>query len=175
MPQQFALDVVYKSDVTPKVTPDLAHPIAMAYGFVAIGQTNPEVGEKVDLSINAGDSVTFSIFDIAAAPAPISSVVINVNDVTPPNNPNNPIKNVSPFGWPDGTQRWVNPTFTHVPPNGYSTGCNMVAFGLVLGNFTAQAAPGRKNKTYDITVTITLQNGRVFQVDPEMDVMAELR
>jgi len=173
MPQQFALDIVYKSDVTPWVTPDMAHPIAAAYGFVSLGQSHTEIGEIVDLSINAGDSIDFSIFDIAAQPAPISSIVISVNDVTPPNNPNNPIRNVSPFGWPNGTQMWANPQFTHAPPNGYSTGCNMVGYGLVLGRFTAQASPGRKNKTYDITITITLTNGRVFQVDPEMDVMAE--
>ena len=172
---QYALDVVYKSDVTPWVTPDATHPIAMAYGFVRLDPTHTEIGEIVDLSINAGDTVDFSIFDIAAQPTPISGIVISVNDVTPPNTPNNPSRNVSPFGWPNGTKTFPTQPFTHIPPNGYSSGCNMQAYGLTLGRFTAQPSPGtgRRVKIYDITITITLTNGRVFQVDPEMDVMAE--
>lgn len=172
--QTFALDVCYKSDVTTLFTPNANNPISMAYGFVQIVNGGfIERGAIVDLSIDAGDSVKFSFLDIAANPAPISSIVISCNDVTPPNNPNNPIKNVSPFGWTNGTYTVPTTQLTSTSSFG-SSGCNMNGHGLTIGPFTAQAAPGNRNKTYDITITITVNmpdgSTRVFQVDPEIDV-----
>ncbi len=172
--QTFALDVCYKSDVSTLFTPNANNPISMAYGFVQMVDNDNfiERGAIVDLSIDAGDDVSFTFLDIAANPATISSIVISCNDVTPPNNPNNPIRNVSPFGWTNGTYTVPTTQLTNTSSFG-SSGCNMNGHGLTIGPFTAQAAPGKKNKTYDITITIILTNGTVFQVDPEMDVMAE--
>ncbi len=86
-PQKFALDVAYKSDVEHYVPANSHHPIAMAYGFVLLGQLSSEIGEKVDLSIDPGDSVVFSFFDIADKAAKISQVVIKCDDVTDPKYP----------------------------------------------------------------------------------------
>lgn len=168
MPKQYALDIVYKSDVTPNSTPaDVNNPIAMSYGFVLLGSQNINRGEKVDLSIHNGDAVTFSVFDMAQNPASIASIVVTCADVT---NPRNPIAQQSPFGWTNGTYTSNNPVFTD--PYGRSTGCNMAGLhGLSLTIATA-TLQGNNTKTYDITVTVTLTDGTVFQVDPEIDVEA---
>jgi hypothetical protein len=49
-----------------------------------------------------------------------------------------------------------------------SAGCNVIGTRWTTDAFKA-LNPGR----YKFTVTVTLQSGRVFQVDPEVDVMAE--
>lgn len=172
MPQQnYALDVAYQSDIA---VVDASKPISMAYGFVLLSSgVNPTgnkgLGEKVDQSIDVGDTVVFSVFDTTlVSPMPtVTSIVITCNDVTNPNVP------ADPFGWQTpGIYQLTNPSFG---ANGQSTGCNMKGYGLSTPIFTAQSkgqGKGQK-KTYDFTITVTLQNGRVFQVDPEVDVMAE--
>lgn len=167
MPQQnYALDVAYQSDIA---VVDTTKPISMSYGFVLLSQVgNSGLGEKVDQSINVGDTVIFSVFDTtgASSAAPVTSIVITCKDVTNPNNPSN----MDPFGWSTpGTYTLQNPTFI---TNGVSAGCNMRGFGLSTSWFTAQGkgqGKGQK-KTYDITITVNLQNGRVFSVDPEVDI-----
>lgn len=167
MPQQnYALDVAYQSDIA---VMDASKPISMAYGFVLLSSgVNPTgnkgLGEKVDQSIDVGDTVVFSVFDTASSLAPVTSIVITSYDVTNPNVP------ADPFGWsPAGIYSLNGSGFG---ANGKSTGCNVQGFGLSTPQFTAQGkgqGKGQK-KTYDFTITVTLQNGRVFQVDPEMDV-----
>lgn len=170
MPQQnYALDVAYQSDIG---VMQESKPISMAYGFVLLTDGvsptgNKGLGEKVDQSIDAGDTVIFSVFDTASSNAQVTSIVITSYDVTNPSVP------ADPFGWSTpGIYTLNNPSFG---ANGQSAGCNMKGFGLSTPTFTAQSkgqGKGQK-KTYDFTITVNLQNGRVFQVDPEVDVMSE--
>ncbi len=44
--------------------------------------------------------------------------------------------------------------------------------GYSFGKGPYVAKKSASNKTFDITITVTLTTGRVFQVDPEMDVEA---
>ncbi|MDX2044928.1 MAG: hypothetical protein SF097_27200 [Acidobacteriota bacterium] len=176
--QSFALDVCYKSDVSTLFTPNQNNPIAMADGFVNSTNGLSEVGAIIDLSVNAGDQIRFTFLDIAdsavAAANTIASMVIQCDDVTPPRNTHNPIRGGNPFGWPAGT--YVVPAADLANRTSFgSTGCNMNGFGNTIGPFTAQAANGQGRgqiKTYELTITITLTNGRVFQVDPEVDVQS---
>lgn len=164
MPQQYYLDIAYQSDIS---VVDTTKPISMAYGFVQqISGGYQGKGEKVDQRINVGDLVGFAIYDTASNPSPISSVVITCEDVTNPNSKTG----MDPFGW--STPGTFTSPNTGLSSGGTSTGCNMYGYYLIVGNFTSQSkgqGKGQK-KTYDITITVTLQNGRVFQVDPDMDV-----
>lgn len=169
MPQQnYALDVAYQSDIA---VMDETKPISMAYGFVLLtgvsAPGNKGLGEKVDQSIDAGDTVIFSVFDTASSLAQVTSIVITSYDVANPNVP------ADPFGWSTpGIYTLNNPAFGG--SGGQSAGCNMKGYGLSTPTFTAQSKVQGKGqtKTYDFTITVTLQNGRVFSVDPEMDVEA---
>ncbi len=144
--QTFALDVCYKSDVSTVFTPNQNNPIAMADGFVNLTNGISEVGAIIDLSINAGDQVKFSFLDIAdtaiATAATISSIVIQCDDVTPPQNTHNPIRGSNPFGWPAGTYNVPATDLANRSSFG-SSGCNMNGYGNTIGPFTAQASNGQ--------------------------------
>lgn len=170
----YSMDVCYKSDVGLHRQDTTKHPIAMAYGFSDDNAPDGDsitLGSIMNLRINDGDQMWFTLGDIAAQPAQVSKVEIQCDDVT--NGLGNPTRNVSPFnGWVNGTYT-VHDPFTPEMQGG-SAGTNMMGWWKVLGPFTAQLSSGTQGKkTYEITVTVTLTNGRIFKADPEVDVMSE--
>jgi len=162
MPTNYSLDVAFSS-TTRSIPNNSTRPIlAMGYGFSeqAPGGSWHEQGQGV-LSVRAGSPVVFTAFDTA----PGNAQKVTTFEVDFPNK-NNPF--VDEHGKPIGTPSSIVVTGNNIASqNGQSAGCNVVGLYSMIGPYYINAAIGSK---IVCTVKITLRNGQVFQVDPEMQV-----
>lgn len=183
----YGFDLAFKSNVTPSITPaDKANPIAMAFGYSGGGKE--ETGEKSKLKIASASTVSFQLYDLDTPnTSPVSTVTIRFHN----------LKEDAPIQCPFIEDAWSKNEITfhnqEVPGNPkepaiyritlpppepiVSNGCNIVAAaGFTIG--------GRPSTQYTVgnfetlerfmfSATVTLQDGTVFRVDPEMDVMGD--
>lgn len=135
-------------------------PIAIAYGFAKWeGGSFKGKGQNL-LKLKQGDDFYVNVFDTAQIPVQVTEILISFE-------PFPDAKGKSPFS--DSAELRLKGTNISTAYSGAaSAGCNVIGTRWTTGAFKIQN-PGR----YKFTVTVTLQNGRVFQVDPEVDVMAE--
>jgi hypothetical protein len=162
MPTNYSLDVAFSS-TTRSIPNNSTRPIlAMGYGFSeqAPGGSWEEEGQGV-LTVRAGSPFVFTAFDTA----PGNAQKVAIFEVDFPNN-NNPF--VDEHGKPIGTPSSIVVTGNDInSQNGHSAGCNVVGLYSMIGPYHIKpSAIG----SITCTVKITLRNGQVFQVDPEMQV-----
>jgi len=159
----YSLDVAFSS-TTRSLPNNSNQPIlAMGYGFSEqpAGGTWHEQGQGV-LSVIAGSPFVFTAFD--TAPGNAQQVANFEVDFPDDNNPfvddkNNPI----------GTAGSIVATGNAIQSqNGQSAGCNVVGLYSMIGPYRVGAAAA--GSTISCTVRITLRNGQIFQVDPEIQV-----
>lgn len=159
----YSLDVAFSS-TTRSIPNNSNQPIlAMGYGFSKQdpGGSWHEKGQGV-ASVKAGSPFFFTAFD--TAPGNAQRVTTLEVDFPESNNPfvdqnNNPV----------GTPGSIVVTGNNInSQNGQSAGCNVVGLYSMIGPYYIESsAIGLK---IACTVKITLRNGQVFQVDPEMQV-----
>jgi hypothetical protein len=163
MPTNYSLDVAFSS-TTRSIPNNSAQPIlAMGYGFSeqAPGGSWQEEGQGV-LAVRAGSPVVFTAFDTA----PGNAQKVTTFEVDFPND-NNPF--VDENGNPIGTPASIVVTGNNInSQNGQSAGCNVVGLYSMIGPYYID--PLAIDSTITCTVKITLRNGQVFQVDPEIQV-----
>jgi len=135
----------------------------MGYGFSEQplgGNWGPE-GQGV-LMVVAGFPFFFTAFDTA----PANAQKVSTFEVDFPKN-NNPF--VDEKGNPVGTSASIVVTGNNInSQNGQSAGCNVVGLYSMIGPYYIESSA--IGSTIACTVKITLPNGQVFQVDPEMQV-----
>jgi len=159
----YSLDVAFSS-TTRSIPNNSNQPIlAMGYGFSeqAAGGTWHEKGQGV-LRVIAGSPFAFTAFDTAPGNA---QQVTNFEVEFPDNN--NPFVDIQ--NHPIGSAGSIVATGDAIQSqNGQSAGCNVVGLYSMIGPYYVEAsAAGLK---ISCTVRITLRNGQVFQVDPEIQV-----
>ena len=181
MPKEFRLEVAFQSNATPAAA---ERPVTMAYAF-----TDAEPGRIVEADaqnlnlvhkrVPKGSRFYFGIFDTAIHPAgttppEVAAVTIDCAKADTTDGD-------SPFvADPDGLNSWWlnknsitakrdRPDACPVQPQPgqlvMSTGCNVIGRHWYVGPFNAF-----KEGAYEFTVTVNLDNGRTFMVDPEMVV-----
>jgi hypothetical protein len=159
----YSLDVAFSS--TTRSIPNNSHQpiLAMGYGFSeqAAGGTWHEEGQGV-LTVIAGSPFVFTAFDTA----PGNAQEVTSFEVDFPDN-NNPFvdKDNNPIGTPGSiivTGKAIQ------SQNGQSAGCNVVGLYSMIGPYRVKASAADLKIT--CTVRITLRNGQIFQVDPEIQV-----
>jgi hypothetical protein len=163
MPTNYSLDVAFSS-TTRSIPNNSSQPmLAMGYGFSeqAPGGSWQEEGQGT-LTVLAGSPFFFTAFD--TAPGNAQQVTTFEVDFPDSNNPfvdqnNNPVGN---SGSIVVTGNSIN------SQNGQSAGCNVVGLYSMIGPYYVKASAA--GSTIDCTVKITLRNGQVFQVDPEIQV-----
>jgi hypothetical protein len=163
MPTNYSLDVAFSS-TTRSIPNNSTQPIlAMGYGFSeqAPGGSWQEEGQGV-LAVRAGSPFVFTAFDTA----PGNAQKVTTFEVEFPHH-NNPF--VDENDKPIGTPASIVVTGNNInSQNGQSAGCNVVGLYSMIGPYYIKSsAIGSK---IVCTVKITLRNGQVFQVDPEMQV-----
>jgi hypothetical protein len=163
MPTNYSLDVAFSS-TTRSIPNNSTQPIlAMGYGFSeqAPGGSWQEEGQGV-LAVRAGSPFVFTAFDTA----PGNAQKVTTFEVDFPKD-DNPF--VDENGKPIGTPGLIRVTGNNInSQNGHSAGCNVVGLYSMIGPYYIKSsAIGSK---IVCTVKITLRNGQVFQVDPEMQV-----
>ena len=159
----YSLDVAFSS-TTRSIPNNSSQPIlAMGYGFSEQkpGKSWGEQGQGV-LSVVAGSPFFFTAFDTA----PGNGQPVTTFEVDFPGN-NNPFvdQNNKPIGNPASIVI-TGPGIAS--QNGQSAGCNVVGFYSMIGPYYIESSA--IDSTISCTVKITLRNGQVFQVDPEMQV-----
>ena len=163
MPTNYSLDVAFSS-TTRSIPNNSTQPIlAMGYGFSeqAPGGSWKEEGQGV-LAVRAGSPFVFTAFDTA----PGNAQKVTTFEVDFPND-NNPF--VDEKGDPIGTPASIVVTGNNInSQNGQSAGCNVVGLYSMIGPYYIKSSA--IGSTIVCTVKITLRNGQVFQVDPEMQV-----
>jgi len=135
----------------------------MGYGFSeqAAGGTWHEKGQGV-LRVIAGSPFVFTAFDTA----PGNAQQVTNFEVDFPDN-NNPFENND--NTPIGTPGSIVATGDAIQSqNGQSAGCNVVGLYSMIGPYRVKASAADSKIT--CTVRITLRNGQIFQVDPEIQV-----
>jgi hypothetical protein len=159
----YSLDVAFSS-TTRSIPNNSNQPIlAMGYGFSeqAAGSTWHEMGQGV-LSVIAGSPFVFTAFDTA----PGNAQQVTNFEVDFPNN-NNPF--VDSANKPIGTPGSIVASGSAIQSqNGQSAGCNVIGLYSMIGPYRVNAASA--GLTIPCTVRITLRNGQIFQVDPEIQV-----
>ena len=163
MPTNYSLDVAFSS-TTRSLPNNSTQPIlAMGYGFSeqAPGGSWQEEGQGV-LAVRAGSPFVFTAFDTA----PGNAQRVTTFEVDFPSD-NNPF--VDESGNPIGTPASIVVTGNNInSQNGQSAGCNVVGLYSMIGPYYIE--PSAIDSKITFTVKITLRNGQVFQVDPEMQV-----
>jgi hypothetical protein len=155
--QSYSIDVSFNSATTPALPNE---PIAIAYGFAKWeGGSFKGKGQNL-LKLKQGDDFYVNVFDTAPIPGQVAEILVSFEPF-----PN--AKANSPFS-DSAEMRLKGMNISTAVSGAASAGCNVIGTRWSAGAFKAQN-PGR----YKFTVTVTLQNGRVFQVDPEVDVMSE--
>ena len=163
MATNYSLDVAFSS-TTRSIPKNSSKPIlAMGYGFSeqAPGGSWQEEGQGV-LSVKANSPFFFTAFDTA----PGNAQKVTTFEVDFPND-NNPFvdENNNPIGTPASIVVTGNNINSQ---NGQSAGCNVVGLYSMIGPYLVKASA--IGSTIACTVKITLSNGQVFQVDPEIQV-----
>lgn len=163
MPTNYSLDVAFSS-TTRSIPNNSTKPIlAMGYGFSqqAPGGSWQEEGQGI-LKVRADSPFVFTAFDTA----PGNAQKVTTFEVDFPDK-NNPF--VDEHGHPIGTPDSIVVTGNNInSQNGQSAGCNVVGLYSMIGPYyITLSAIG---STIVCTVKITLSNGQVFRVDPEMQV-----
>ena len=152
--QSYAIDVSFDSGTTPALPNE---PIAIAYGFAKMEDGSFKGKGQNLLKLKQGDDFYVNVFYTAPIPGQVTEILVSFEPF-----PN--AKANSPFS--DSAELRLQGNNISTSFSGAaSSGCNVIGTRWSAGSFNVQN-PGR----YKFTVTITLQNGRVFQVDPEMDV-----
>ena len=163
MPTNYSLDVAFSSTTRP-IPNNSSQPIlAMGYGFSeqAPGGSWQEEGQGV-LSVTAGSPFFFTAFDTA----PGNAQKVTTFEVDFPNS-NNPF--VDENGNPVGTPGSIVATDNDInSQNGQSAGCNVVGLYSMIGPYYVEGSAA--GLTIPCTVKLTLRNGQLFQVDPEIQV-----
>lgn len=179
----YGFDLAFKSNVTPSITPaDKANPIAMAFGYSGGGKE--ETGEKSKLKVASASTVSFQLYDLDTPnTSPVSTVTIKFHNLveTDPQCPFDWANNEMTFYNPDVPGNHKEPAICPIvlsPPGPIlSNGCNITAVaGYTLGGgpskeYTIASFP--KLQRFMFSATVTLQDGTMFRVDPEMDVMGD--
>lgn len=159
----YSLDVAFSS-TTLSIPNNSSQPIlAMGYGFSKQepGGSWHEKGQGV-ASVKAGAPFFFTAFDTA----PGNAQKVTTLEVDFPSN-NNPF--VDEKGDPVGTSGSIVVTGDNInSQNGQSAGCNVVGLYSMIGPYYIESSA--KGLKIVCTVKITLPDGQVFQVDPEMQV-----
>ena len=162
-PTSYSLDVAFSSTTRSMPNNSSAPILAMGYGFseqAPGGSWGPE-GQGV-LTVVAGFPFFFTAFDTA----PGNAQKVSTFEVDFPSN-NNPF--VDQKGDPVGTLASIVVTGNNInSQNGQSAGCNVVGLYSMIGPYYIEASA--IGLTISCSVKITLRNGQVFQVDPEMQV-----
>ena len=159
----YSLDVAFSS-TTRSIPNNSNQPIlAMGYGFSKQdpGGSWHEKGQGV-ASVKAGSPFFFTAFDTAPGNAQkVATLEVDFPDS------NNPFvdQNNNPVGTPGSIVVTGNDINSQ---NGQSAGCNVVGLYSMIGPYYAEESAA--GSTIQITVKITLRNGQVFQVDPEIQV-----
>ena len=162
-PTSYSLDVAFSS-TTRSLPGNSRQPmLAMGFGFSALppGGSWEEEGQGV-LSVKTGSPFFFTAFDTA----PGNAQTVTTFEVDFPSS-NNPFvdQNNNPIGTPGSIV--VTGSNIH-SQNGQSAGCNVVGLYSMLGPYYVKASAA--GSTVECTVKVTLRNGQIFQVDPEIQV-----
>jgi hypothetical protein len=163
MPTNYSLDVAFSS--TTRSLPNQSNQpiLAMGYGFSEQPQGGVWTGEgQGTLTVQAGYPFVFTAFDTA----PGNGQPVTTFEIDFPGS-NNPF--VDQNNQPIGTAQSIVATGSQIKSqNGQSAGCNVQGFYSMIGPY--YIAAGSADSTIECTVTITLRNGQIFQVDPEIQV-----
>ncbi|MDX2044929.1 MAG: hypothetical protein SF097_27205 [Acidobacteriota bacterium] len=139
-------------------------PIAIAYGFAKWeGGSFKGKGQNL-LKLKQGDDFYVNVFDTALNPGQVTEILVSFE-------PFPHAKANSPFS-DSAEMRLKGTNISTALSDAASAGCNVIGTRWTTGAFKVQN-PGRYKFT--ITVTVNMPDGstRIFQVDPEVDVMAE--
>jgi hypothetical protein len=163
-PTNYSLDVAFSS-TTRSLPNNSDQPIlAMGYGFseqAPGGNWQPQ-GQNI-LGVVVGSPFFFTAFDTA----PGNGLPVTTFEVDFPGL-NNPFVDIN--GKPVGNKASIVVTGNDniKSQNGKSAGCNVIGLYSMIGPYYAEvSAVGSK---VECTVKITLKNGQIFQVDPEIQV-----
>lgn len=153
-PPSYSLDVAFSSATQPLTGDPI---LAMGYGFAELLPGEPWKGsgqgtEKVPRE----SKVFFSVYDTAPEPEPVTLITLHFPDKSPFTN-SDAQSGTTIEVVPDGSQP------------GQSVGCNVEGLAWIIGPYIVSDAI-EDNTSYEITVSVTLQDGRVFRVDPDIIV-----
>lgn len=177
----YGIDIVFKSDIetTQNQTPTDPNPIAMAFGYSYLPDDAPESekGEQGKRRIKTSSNIQFWLFDLNTTISPAQQV----NEVSIQFRNQAQDSTSCPFkDWDNGGKTFTsedkfNPNPISGPTPRDSVGTNIKgAQGYILGKSTTadQSAsyPAINSGKYEFTVKVTLNNGLLFQVDPEVDI-----
>lgn len=151
----YSLDVAFSSATQPLSNKDPI--LAMGFGFAELipGQHWQGTGQGTE-TVPRTSQVFFSVFDTAPNPEIVTMVTIHFPGPSP---------FLSAAG-ETGTTISVKPKGSQ---HGHSAGCNVVGLMWIVGPFVVSGKIKDKTK-FEVTVSVTLKDGRVFQVDPEIIV-----
>jgi hypothetical protein len=153
-PTSYSLDVAFSSATQPLT----AEPIlAMGYGFAELlpGELWKGTGQGAE-KVSRESQVFFSIYDTAPETEPVTLITLHFPDKSPFTNSEGQSGTTIEVV-PDGSQP------------GQSVGCNVKGLAWIIGPYFV--SDGIKDGTsYEITVSVKLQDGRVFRVDPDIIV-----
>jgi len=159
----YSLDVAFSS-TTRSLPNNSSQPIlAMGYGFseqAPGGTWQPQPGDI--LGVIAGSPFYFTAFDTAPGNGqPVTTFEVDFPAL------NNPFLDIN--NQPVGTAGSIVVTGSAIASqNGQSAGCNVVGFYSMIGPYYAEASA--VGSIIECTVKLTLRNGQIFQVDPEIQV-----
>jgi hypothetical protein len=154
-PPSYSLDVAFSSAAQPLSKKD---PIfAMGFGFSELipGDHWKGTGQGRE-TVPRTAHVFFSVYDTANQPETVTLITLH-------------FPGPSPFvnsGGNTGTTIKVKPKGSQ---HGHSAGCNVVGLAWIIGPYVVSDAI-EDGAQYEVTVSVTLADGRVFQVDPEIIV-----
>lgn len=175
----YGIDIVFRSDIktTQDQTPTNPNPVAMAFGYSYLPDTAPESekGEQGKRRVQTGSNIQFWLFDLNSnitSDQKVKEVSIQFR------NQDHSLAQCPFKDWDNGGKTFT-PSDKFDPVSGPvqrdSVGTNISgALGYTLGKSTTsdQSAsyPAVNPGKYEFTIKVTLGNGLLFQVDPEVDI-----
>lgn len=149
----YSLDVAFSSATKPLTAGPI---LAMGYGFAELVPGDPwkSNGQGTE-SVQRRSDVYFSVYDTATKPEKVTLITLHFPGPSPFSNAEG--AGVSIPVQPKGSQP------------GQSVGCNVVGLAWIIGPYTVSDAI-EDGAEYDVAVSVTLDDGRVFRVDPEIIV-----
>lgn len=151
----YSLDVAFSSATQALSNTDPI--LAMGFGFAELipGEHWKGTGQGRE-TVPRTSQVFFSVYDTAPKPEPVSLITLHFPGLSPFSN----------SAGNSGTTIKVKPKGSQ---HGHSAGCNVVGLAWIIGPYIVSENI-TDGATYDVTVSVTLKDGRVFQVDPEIIV-----